>query len=257
MEELGSFPAFYCKICKKEFYFENPLKHIQSNVFTHDENCLVTEENINNEEKAITRNILYNLQKRNDDINLLKKQVKEKSIKINELKLFLEKNLSFIEEKYELLLEQLKVETNKNKQIAEKIIQFEMEKVYGFSEKLKKLINFKKLNLHLDNNYFNKRFDQGIEDEINTKRKEIYKRFISEFKNNKTDLNNNNNMEKLKERLSKLKLDELKIVYKNVVGEEIIDEIINENDICEEEEFNCDYNYDFLNFKRERSYFDE
>ena len=257
MEELSSFPAFYCKICKKEFYFENPLKHIQSNVFTHDENCLVTEENINNEEKDIMRNILYNLQKRNDDINLLKKQVKEKSIKINELKLFLEKNLSFIEEKYELLLEQLKVETNTNKQIAEKIIQFEMEKVYGFSEKLKKLINFKKLNLHLDNNYFNKRFDQGIEDEINTKRKEIYKKFISEFKNNKTDLNNNNNMEKLKERLSKLKLDELKIVYKNVVGEEIIDEIINENDICEEEEFNCDYNYDFLNFKRERSYFDE
>ena len=257
MEELGLFPAFYCKICEKEFYLENPLKHIQSNVFTHDENCLVTEENINNEEKNIIRNILNNLDKRNDEINLLKKQVKEKSIKINELKLFLEKNLSFIEEKYELLLEQLKVETNKNKQIAEKIIQFEMEKVYGFSEKLKKLINFKKLNLHLDNNYFNKRFDQGIEDEINTKRKEIYKRFISEFKNNKTDLNNNNNMEKLKERLSKLKLDELKIVYKNVVGEEIIDEIINENDICEEEEFNCDYNYDFLNFKRERSYFDE
>ena len=257
MEELGSFPAFYCKICKKEFYFENPLKHIQSNVFTHDENCLVTEENINNEEKDIIRNILYNLQKRNDDINLLKKQVKEKSIKINELKLFLEKNLSFIEEKYELLLEQLKKETNTIKQFAEKIIQFESEKVYGFSEKLKKLINFKKLNLHLDNNYFNKRFDQGIEDEINTKRKEIYKKFISEFKNNKTDLNNNNNMEKLKERLSKLKLDELKIVYKNVVGEEIIDEIINENDICEEEEFNCDYNNDFLNFKRERSYFDE
>jgi len=257
MEELGSFPAFYCKICKKEFYFENPLKHIQSKVFTHDENCLVTEENINNEEKDIIRNILNNLQQRNDEIKLLKKQVKEKSIKINELKLFLEKSLSFIEEKYELLLEQLKVETNKNKQIAEKIIQFEMEKVYGFSEKLKKLINFKKLNLHLDNNYFNKRFDQGIEDEINTKKKEIYKRFISEFKNNKTDLNNNNNMEKLKERLSKLKLDELKIVYKNVVGEEIIDEIINENDICEEEEFNCDYNYDFLNFKRERSYFDE
>ena len=257
MEELGLFPAFYCKICEKEFYLENPLKHIQSNVFTHDENCLVTEKNINNEEKTIVKNILNNLDKRNDEINFLKKQAKEKSIKINELKLFLEKSLSFIEEKYELLLEQLKVETNKNKQIAEKIIQFEMEKVYGFSEKLKKLINFKKLNLHLDNNYFNKRFDQGIEDEINTKKKEIYKRFISEFKNNKTDLNNNNNMEKLKERLSKMKLDELKIVYKNVVGEEIIDEIINENDICEEEEFNCDYNYDFLNFKRERSYFDE
>ena len=89
MEELGLFPAFYCKICEKEFYLENPLKHIQSNVFTHDENCLVTEKNINNEEKTIVRNILNNLDKRNDEINFLKKQVKEKSIKINELKLFL------------------------------------------------------------------------------------------------------------------------------------------------------------------------
>ena len=242
-------PCFYCKICQKEFDYKSALIHLKNNINIHKKDCMISEEIIKTQENEILKNIFYEIEKKKNYINDEQKKIYDKIKRIKELEIYIYQTIELMKEEYNKLYGILEKEKDKNELIKEKIILFieNNKDIKGVINKYNQLTNFHKLQLQLNNNYFNKNFSKEKLDEIKNIQVSFINKINSFFNSN---LNNNETLS-LKDELNLLNLEELKALNNMLEENEN-----SSNDIVIEinkDEFNNIFDKKYLKAERKRS----
>ena len=253
-ETPNTFPLFYCILCEKEFNYEQALEHLEKSKNNHTNNSIISEEIINLQGNSIANNIQQCFEKRRKEIVSEKLELDTILQKMSEFLMYFHRNFNLLKNEYQKLWKELNEDLLKNEKHKKNVILFLNKRVCDLKDKYTKFKDFNSMASQINNAYFDKKPYKMIKDKIQTKRKEIYQKFVSIF--NCGD--NNNYLEKtfdkysnditLKNGLNKLNVRELKILNKKLGDYYETENCMN----YEFYEINSEKN-NFLNIKRKRN----